>query len=76
MPKSVHPWASAETFPGGKRRNFAYPLQVANDAMQMDIYRTLYPFYPISLYWSKRNSQIFCLKCFLHFGYQKRFFFS
>jgi len=40
--KSVHPWASAEIFPGKKRRNFAYPLQVADDTMQMDVHTTLY----------------------------------
>jgi len=39
-------WASAEIFPGGaQRRHFAYPLQVAIDAMQMDVHKTLYPFY-------------------------------
>jgi len=31
----------------GQRRNFAYPLQVADDAMQMDVHKTLYPFYTI-----------------------------
>jgi len=27
-----------------QRRNFAYRFQTADDAMQMDIYKTLYPF--------------------------------
>jgi len=27
--------------------------------MQMDVHKTLYPFYPISLYWLKLNSQSF-----------------
>jgi len=29
-------------FQGGKRQNFAYPFQVADDAMQMDVHKTLY----------------------------------
>jgi len=29
----------------GQRRNFAYHLQVANDAIQMDVRKTLYTFY-------------------------------
>jgi len=29
----------------GRIRHFAYPFQVANDAMQMDVHKTLYPFY-------------------------------
>jgi len=46
-------WASAEIFPGGgQRRNFAHPFQVANDAMQMDVHKTLYPFY------TKENSYL------------------
>ena len=39
------PWASAEIFPGGQRQHFAYPFQVADDAMQMDVHKTFYPFY-------------------------------
>jgi len=46
-------------FPRGQRRNFAYPSQVADDAMQMDVHKTLYPFYPVSLGWLKLNSQSF-----------------
>jgi len=43
-------WTSVEIFPGWRqRRNFAHPLQVADDAMQMEVHKTLYPFYPISL---------------------------
>ena len=34
-------------FCGGQRRNFAYPLQVADDSMQMDVHKTLYSFYTI-----------------------------
>jgi len=53
-------WASAEIFPGeGQHRNFAYPFQVADDAMQMDVQKTLHPFYPISLYWLNLNYQSF-----------------
>ena len=29
----------------GQRRNFAYPFQVTNGAMQMDVHKTIYPFY-------------------------------
>jgi len=50
--KSVHPWASAEIFPGGG--NFAYLFQVAADAnaMQIVIDTTLYyTFCPISVCW-------------------------
>jgi len=36
-------------FSRGQCRNFAYPLQVADNAMQMDVHKTLYPLYPISL---------------------------
>ena len=35
-------WASAEIFPRGQSRHFAYPLQVADDAMQMHVHKTLY----------------------------------
>jgi len=30
-------------FQGGQRRNF-YPFQVADDAMQIDVHKMLYPF--------------------------------
>jgi len=52
----------------GLRRNFSkggghveiyYAFQVADDAMQMDVHKTLYPFYPISLCWLNLNSQSF-----------------
>jgi len=46
-------------FSRGKRRNFAYPFQVADEAMQMDVHKTLYPFYPISLCWLNFNFQSF-----------------
>jgi len=46
-------------FQGWQRRNFAYPFQVADDAMQMDVHKTLYPFCPISLRWLNLNSQSF-----------------
>ena len=46
--KSVHPWTSAEIFPGwGQRRNIAYTFQVADDAMQVDVHKTLYPSTPL-----------------------------
>ena len=40
----VTTWASADIFPGGQSRHFAYPFQVADDTMQMDVHKTLYPF--------------------------------
>ena len=43
----------------GQRRNLAYPVQVADHAMQMDVHKTLYPFYPIRLCWLNLNSQAF-----------------
>jgi len=30
---------------GGQRRNFGDPFQVADDAMHMDVHKTLCPFY-------------------------------
>jgi len=38
-------WASAVIFPGRKRRHFAHTFQFADDAMQTDVYKALYPFY-------------------------------
>jgi len=35
---------AAEIFTGGQRRYFAYPFQVADYAMQMNVHKTLYPF--------------------------------
>jgi len=47
-----------------QRRKFAYPLQIADNAMQMDVHKTLYPFYRISLCWLNLNlnllSEMFC----------------
>ena len=51
-------------FSTGQRPNFAYPFQVADDAMQMDIHETLYPFYLIRLCWLKLNSQSFVWNVF------------
>jgi len=53
--KTVQPWASAEIFPRGQRRNFAYLFKVANDAMQMDVHKTLYSYHAISLCWLNLN---------------------
>jgi len=39
------PWASAEIFPGGKRRHFAYPFLFSGGAMETDVNKTLYLFY-------------------------------
>jgi len=41
---SLLAWASAEIFPG-QNRHFAYPFQVVDDATQVDVHKTLYPFY-------------------------------
>jgi len=30
---------------GGQSRHFAYPFQVVDDATQMDVHKTLHPFY-------------------------------
>ena len=46
-------------FQGSQRRHFAYPLQVANDAMQMYVRKMLYPFYPFSLCQLKFITQSF-----------------
>jgi len=43
----------------GQRLIFADPLHIADDAMQMDVRKTLYPFYTISLCWLNINSQSF-----------------
>ena len=32
-------------FQRGQSRHFAYPFQVSDDASQMDVHKTLYPFY-------------------------------
>ena len=42
---------------GGQRRNFAYSFQVAGNAMQIDVQKSLYPFYPISMCWLNLISQ-------------------
>jgi len=71
----MHSLASAGFFSGGQRQNFAYPFQAAHDAMQMDVHKMLYSSIPLSVLVELQFS-IFCLKCFLHFDYQKCFFFS
>jgi len=63
--KSVHPWASAETFSGGGNVALSLiPFQVADDVMQMDVHKTLYCFYPTSLCWLNLNSQSFVWNVF------------
>jgi len=37
-------WVFAIIFPGRQRRHFAYTYQVANDAVQTDVCKALYPF--------------------------------
>ena len=57
------PWTSAENFPGGGQSwHFAYPFQVVDDATQMDVHKTLHPFYT-----TKKNAQCYgnsCKQCF------------
>jgi len=72
--KSVQPWASVEIFPGGQRWNFSYPFQVADNVMRMDIHKTLYPFYPISLCWLNLNSQSFVWNVFYTFAISEMLF--
>ena len=61
----MHPLASAEIFSGqGQRCKFAYPSQVDDNAMQMDVHKTIYTFYPISLCWLNLNSQSFVWNVF------------
>ena len=48
----------------GRPQNFfkgeqPYPFQVADDAMQMDVHKTVYSFYLINLCWMDLNSQSF-----------------
>jgi len=38
-------WRPQKFFHGEQRRYFAYNFQVADDAMQMDLHKTLYPFH-------------------------------
>ena len=51
-------------FQGGKRRNFVYPVQVADDAMQIDVHKTLYHFHPHYFVLVEPQFSIFCLKIF------------
>jgi len=44
-PQTPFLWLSTVIFPGGQRRHFAYTCEVADDAMQTDVYKALYPFY-------------------------------
>jgi len=44
-------------FQGGQHRNFAYPFQAADDAMQTDVHKTLRPFNPVRLCSLNLNSQ-------------------
>jgi len=41
-------WASAEILSSGQKRHFACQFQVADDAMQIDVRKTLYPFCAIT----------------------------
>jgi len=58
-----------------ERPNFAYPLHVADDAMQMDVHKTLYSFYHISLCWLNLNSQSFVWNVFYTSAIRNTFIF-
>jgi len=73
--KSEHPWVRAEIFRVGATRSFAYPFQVADDAMQMDVRKTLYPFYPISLCCLNLNAQSFVRNVFYTLAIRNTFSF-
>jgi len=57
-----------------QRPNFAYPLQVAENAMQMDVHKTLYSFYRVSLCWLNLNSQSFVWNVFYTSAIRNAFF--
>jgi len=42
-PRTPHSLVSSEIFPGGEKRQFAYPFQVAGNATQVDVHKTFYP---------------------------------
>jgi len=44
-------------FQGGNIEILLYPFQVADDAMQVDVHKMLYPLYRISLCWLNLNFQ-------------------
>jgi len=44
-PQAPFLWTPVVILPGGQRRHFAYTFQVADDAMQTDVYKALYPFF-------------------------------
>jgi len=73
--KSVHSWASTETFPAQQRRNFAYYLRTADDLMQMNVHKTLYPLYRVSLCWLNLTSQSFVWNVFCTSDVRKAFSF-
>jgi len=55
-------------------RNFAFLSQVADDAMQKDVYKTLCRFYPISLCWLNLDSQYFVWNVFHTSAIRNAFF--
>jgi len=59
-----------------QHRNFAYSFQVADVAMQMDVHKALYLFYPISLCWFKLNPQSYVLNFFYTSAFSNAFLFS
>ena len=58
--------ASAEIFQEGTTLKLwlAYPFQVADNAMQMDVHETLHPFFPTSSCWLSFNYQYFVWNVF------------
>jgi len=39
--------ASADIFQGEQNQHFVYHFQVPNDAIQMDVHKTVHPFCPL-----------------------------
>jgi len=62
-------------FQGGKLQNFAYPLQIADDEMQIDVHKRFYPFYRISLCWLNFKSQSCIWNVFYFSAIRKAFSF-
>jgi len=61
-------------FPGGQRRHFADPFQVAGDAMQMDVNKTLSTFYTTKKfpYAAVTNCALLTQQCFSSNGIKHR----
>ena len=75
--KSVHPVDVRRHFSwAGQRPSFVYPLQVADDAMQMEVHKMLDSFYRLSLCWLNLNSQSFVWNVFYTSAIRNAFLFT